>query len=173
MRDYPSLAVVLAASLISYNNGENMNASILAVSISCRDNPACVFEGQDLILDVFIKNNSAGAIGFPLHFLKKKGLHCFLVDNASGKRITLGVSLTAESLATDFVKIAPGEKVKFSRKISAGLVRSIREKMVNLTANVAVAGLMEPGDGERPVEFVEKVEIVIRGKDKIDSDSND
>jgi hypothetical protein len=172
MRDYISLAVLLAVFLVSLNTEANMNSSTLAVSITCRDNPGCIFEGKDLILDVFVKNNTVSAIGLPLPFLKKKGLHCFLVDNASGKKITLGVSLTPESLTTDFVKLAPGEKIKLSRKISADLVRSIREKMVSLTANVAVAGMMEPRDGEQPVEFVEKVEIVIRGKDKIDFDNN-
>lgn len=149
-----------------------MNTSTLEVSINCRGNPGCVFEGKDIILDVFVKNNTARDIGLPLNFLRKKGLHCFLVDNTSGKKITLGVSLTPESLTTDFARVAPGEHIKISRTISADLVRSIRDRMVNLTANVAVAGMMEPDVGEAPVEFVEKVEIVIRGKDKIDFDDN-
>jgi len=144
-----------------------MNNDALRVSISCRDNPDCTFDNKDIIVDVIMQNSADHTIGLPLNYFRAKGLHCFLVNNETNKKMVLGISLTPDSLKREFTKMRAGEQVRLSRKISASLIRSMTGKVVNLTANVAIYGLIEMSENEEPVEFTKEAKVTIQGKKNV------
>jgi hypothetical protein len=171
MQYYIGLALSLILASTKPIIEKNMDTSPLKIMVNCRDNPSCLFDNNDIVIDLTITNNTDHEIGLPLEYLRKKGLHCFLVDNETNRKITMGISLTPESIRREFVKVGSGESIKVSRKISAELILSIRDKMVDLTANLAVAGLLQLHEGEEPVNFVEEVKVAIQGRDKFDLDN--
>lgn len=144
----------------------------LLVFLSCQDNPTCTFTNTDITVELTIVNNTNQEIGVPLEYLRMKGMNCFLVDNENGKKITLGVSLTPDSIKIKFTRLSPKASVKISRAIESELILSIRKKMVDMTVHIGIGGLMEMRPGDAPIKFVENAEVLIRGKDKIDFENN-
>lgn len=143
-----------------------MESDLLRISVTCRENSECIFDNKDLTLDLMVANNSSHDIGFPLEHMRKKGIHCFLVDNESNRKITLDVSLTPEEIKKEFVKLPPGGQINLSQKIGADLILFMRNKMVDLTVNLAITGVMEVHQGEEPVRFLKEAEIRIVGRDR-------
>ena len=43
-----------------------MPNEVLTVSAHCPDNPACIFTGSDMRIEVVIRNTGTQAIGYPL-----------------------------------------------------------------------------------------------------------
>lgn len=147
------------------NLGSNTAIQPLIISVRCRDNPSCIFEQNDVIVEMTITNATDHEIGLPLEYLRKKGLHCYLTDNESGKMITLNMSLTPASIKRRFVKLNAGESTTISRTIDAGLILSIRKTNINLIVHVGISGVIQMRNDDEPIEFVDGADIVITGKD--------
>lgn len=168
---YYFLSLALTISIVSHTlqSGENMESNFFKVRVSCRNNPECIFDGQDIIIDFFMKNTSGHPIEFPLQYLRRKGLHCFLEDNLTHKKLTLGISLTSEEIKRDFSKLGIDEEVTLSRKITAESIRFLRNEMVNVTVNVAATGFARMHEDSAPSIFDEEATIKIQGRDYVNA----
>jgi hypothetical protein len=141
-----------------------MTDKILQVAISCRDNPECVFNRDDILLDIVVTNTADHDIGLPLAYLRRKGIYCLIFDKRTNKKMEMGTSLTPLSLQREFVRVSPGQQIKLSHKLGADMIRSIGDRLADFDAVIEISGLLELKKGEEPIDFIEEAKISIQGK---------
>jgi hypothetical protein len=168
MRHFASIIVACFFASNCYSKEMLMIKKPVAIYAICRENATCIFTGKDMLIDVYIANNSPVSIGIPLEYLRKKGLHGHLIDNETKRKITFGISLTSPELKRMFVNVNPGEHVIVSKMIKAELIQSLRPKMTDMTVNLEVAGLVKLEEGAEPVDLSQEVELIVQGQDTID-----
>lgn len=141
-----------------------MTDRILQVAISCRDNPECVFNRDDILLDIVVTNTADHDIGLPLAYLRRKGIYCLIFDKRTNKKMEMGTSLTPLPLQREFVRVSPGQQIKLSHKLGADMIRSIGDRLADFDAVIEISGLLELKEGEEPINFIEEAKISIQGK---------
>ncbi len=142
-----------------------MNRNILKISMSCRNNPECIFNGEEIILDIVLTNIASHDIGLPLSYLRRRGVSCVLIDNRTNKKFEMGVPITPPSLRREFVRISPRQEVKLVYELGADLIGSIGDKRADFTAVLRVGSLLELKEGDEPMNFTEEAKIHIHGMD--------
>jgi hypothetical protein len=163
--------ITIAASLIGMTTpitGKTMNIDEIALTAECRDNPACIYDDKDMVVDLILTNKSDQEIGLPYKYLIQKGAQLSLTDIESNKKISFRVSLTPPELRTNFVAVKPGEKIVIPRKILSESIRDMRGSMTNIIAKLGLGGLAQLRKNQEPVQFEKEVELRIRGRDTFD-----
>lgn len=97
-----------------------MNSEPLAVSVKCRGNDECLFDGKDIFIDIVISNNEQSTVGFPLEYLKHKGPIIKLIDTRSKAETFLPTHIADWDLKEDFTQIKQGGSVSIEWVITAG-----------------------------------------------------
>lgn len=145
-----------------------MTQTPFSITTVCRDNPKCIFDKKDILIDLFIKNEATEEIQIPLEFIKHHGPYCILVDNESEKKITLRSGVPDHSKIESYVIVRPNETIKMTTRVTVGQINATRLNMVDLTAKITVAGPVKLHPEQDPVEFSNDVEVRIIGRDKIE-----
>lgn len=170
MQNIIPIVIIFSVATIWPDQEKTMTESPFSIKTACRDNPQCIFDKKDILIDLFIKNEASHDIRIALEFINQSGPYCILVDNESKKKITLRPGLPDHSKIEDFVIVRPSETVKMTRRITASQINATRLDMVDLTAKLTVAGPLQLHPGEEPIRFRNDVEVQIIGRDKIDRD---
>jgi hypothetical protein len=170
MQNLISIAIIWFSVTTCAAQESKMTESPFSIKAACRDNPQCIFDKEDILIDLFVKNEASDEIRIPLEFINQSGPYCILVDNESKKKITLRVGLPDHSKIDSYAIIRPNETIKMTRRVTAGQIYSIRLDMVDLTATLTVGGPIQFHPGEEPMKFRNDVEVRIIGRDKMERD---
>lgn len=167
MRNYLITLILLAtAPIFSFGNPVDQNN--LTITLSCAGKTACIFNGEDIPIEITIKNTSPSPIGFPQLFVQKTGPFIMLTDAETGAKYNLRMRLADHELMTRFTEILPGDAIKITTHIINLEITKFRKNFVDLTAEIGyMAGIKIPGKNDT-VLFNKTEKIKIIGKDTIE-----
>ncbi len=141
-----------------------MTNPLLTITAKCRGNDPCLFEGQDLFLDIRITNNHRSELGFPLTYLQKTGPVIRLIDTHTKADTYLKTNLADFDLQEKFTLIHPGKAVVVEWIISSDELRQFAGPYVDLSAEITVkTGIQVSG---KQVDFRGADTLRIVSKDK-------
>lgn len=147
MRHLSRLAICLAF-FICCANVPAAGAAPLSISIKCPANPNCVFDGQDMELEIIIQNRSGVDVGLNLDYIRRAGPYIELIDAKTGRRMDLHVGLVSNELLKNFHMLSPMQSVRLNETIKAYEITTFREKSIDLTIKVAFPGNIRVGNDE-------------------------
>jgi hypothetical protein len=124
-----------------------MKNHLLTIKAKCKGNDQCLFEGQDLFLQITITNQQPVAIGYPLAYRQKTGPTIRLVDERTKAEAYLKTNLADPDLRQNFTEIPPGESVVLEWVITSGEIEQFARPTVDISAEITL-----------------KAEIRVRGK---------
>ena len=122
----------------------------LTITVTCKDNPSCVFQGEDLFLEIAVTNTTSGTIGFPLAFVQKTGPSIRLSNPRTREETNLRTNLADFALKEDFTPIAPGQSVLLRWVIHASELRDMGGADVDLRARITVSAEIAVRDQRVP-----------------------
>ena len=93
------------------NKDVPMNDQLLTVSVKCKDNPECLFEGEDIFLEIKITNRHNAVVEFPLEYVKDKGPVIKMIDTRTKREIYIPTHPADPELINKYTGIRPGESV--------------------------------------------------------------
>lgn len=106
-----SLGIFTLLLILAASGEKNMTNTILDITVNCRDNQKCLFNGRDMFLDISISNIYDTEIELPLEYLQKKGPSIIVIDTYTQSELYLKTNLADPELMENFVKILPGDSV--------------------------------------------------------------
>ncbi len=141
-----------------------MKNQLLTVKAKCKGNDQCLFEGQDIFLDIRITNNQDSGIGFPLAFRQKTGPVIRLIDTRTKAETYLKTNLADLGLREKFTLIPAGETVNLEWVITADELRGFGDRFVDVSAEITVKAKIQVKD--KLVDFQGTDTLRIVSKDK-------
>ncbi len=142
----------------------SVNKDPLSITVECRENPECIFSGEDIILRITITNQSNHPVGVPVQFMKKRGAYVKLTDVKTGKDFDLRVSLPTRSLSNVFETLAPKESVELARIITAEEIQLFGVDDIDLDVRVEFAAHIKVEGEPEPVDLASQGTLKIIGK---------
>ncbi len=139
--------------------------SLLIVDAKCRSNAECLFEGQDIFLDISITNNQKTEIGFPLSFLRKTGPVIRLIDTHTKADNYLKNNLADLDLQRKFTFIRPGESVELEWVVTGDELRAFGGRFVDVSAEITVMAKVQLSGKLLDFRGVHTLHIVSKGKE--------
>lgn len=149
-----------------------MPNEVLTVSAHCPDNPACIFTGSDMRIEVVIRNTGTQAIGYPLDYLQQRGPNLRLTDNPSERSQVLKTGLADHALKRSFTTIAPGQSVALHSIIKNSELLMFRHEFVDVTAEIGVSAAVRVGDAEELLAFKGGARVKIVGRDTLEREGS-
>jgi len=116
----------------------DMTDQLLVVKADCRQNERCLFDGEDMFLDISITNKQTAAIGFPLEYAKTTGPIIKLIDTESKVETFLRPNIADWDLKEKFTTIQPGQSVNIEWVITSGELRQFNHHHVDLFAEITI-----------------------------------
>ncbi|GGY55914.1 hypothetical protein [Pseudoduganella albidiflava] len=153
-------------------NGAHLGSTYLSVTATCRDNPSCVFSGENLTVDIVIKNESTVDIGYPLQFVTRRGPSLKLIDNKSGEERPLRTNLAPHRLLEEFTIIKPGDSIALDAIISQHTILALSTGQVDLTAEVVPAADIQVNGNLPLVPFHSAAKLRIKAADAVEHVEN-
>jgi len=140
---------------------KNMNDQPLEVRVFCRDNERCLFDGEDIVIDIRITNNHNAAIRFPLEYTKKKSPVIELRDNRTKTTTFLPTHIADHELKENLETVAPGESVYVEWIIMADELTQFDDDVdvsakVTIMADIDVGGKKVSWKGSDIIRIVSK-----------------
>ncbi len=141
--------LILSSTLFQTEPGNiTMNESPITISVVCVGNPRCIFDGNDIPLQITVKNSSKKNVGFSVEYLTQKGPNVQLTDRISSESLWLRVSKPPAEIADKFDIIAPNDSFELETTVTASEIRSFRHEMVDLDINVVIGAKLKPELGD-------------------------
>jgi len=141
-----------------------MTNELLTVTAKCRENDQCLFEGQDMFLDISITNNSEKAIGFPLAYLQKTGPIIRLIDTRTKVETNLKTSLADFDLREEFTLIQPGKAVLVEWVISSYELQQFGGDFVDISVEITVMAQIQVSGKQVDFRGTDTLRIVSKDK---------
>ena len=124
-----------------------MTNQLLNMACKCRANDPCLFEGQDMFVDISITNAQDTEVGFPLEYVQRSGPIVRLIDTRTKAVTSLKPNLADPDLKKNIVRIHPGGSVNVEWVITSDEIQQFEGPYVDLSA-----------------EFTVMAEVQVRGK---------
>jgi|HubBroStandDraft_1064217.scaffolds.fasta_scaffold56984_1 hypothetical protein len=141
-----------------------MTNQLLTLTVKCKGNDRCLYDGQDMPLEIHITNKQPVVVGFPLEYRQKTGPSIRLMDTRTKADAYLKTNLASFSLRDKFTQIPPGESVVLRWVITSGEIEQFVGNTVDISAEVSLGADVQVG--EKRVDFVGEDKIHIVGKKK-------
>ncbi|HCA59613.1 MAG TPA: hypothetical protein DEP46_16720 [Blastocatellia bacterium] len=116
-----------------------MSDHSISIEVKCKNNPGCLFDGEDIFIEIFIINKGSSDVGYPLEFAKEKGPSVRLIDTETKNESSLSTHLADWDLKEEFTTIKPGASVSFEWVITDEELKQFGHKYVDLTVEVGLA----------------------------------
>jgi hypothetical protein len=107
-----------------------------------------VFKGQDIPIDIAIKNISSFDVELPRQYLQEKGPYITLTDTETQQQSVLKTGLPKVALKKVFTTVKPGEVIHITSIIKAQEITAFRTKLIDLSARVEVTADLKICDRE-------------------------
>ena len=139
MRYQVNLLLAMLISGCSNNFSNTMSNNFLLISVQCMSNTNCHFNGDDIFINIDVKNVHSADIDFPLSYLQKTGPIVKLVDSETNSTSFLKKNLADPSLIKQTTKIKPGQSVIVEWVLTSAELLQFKSGVVDLTAEVTIA----------------------------------
>lgn len=153
--------LVLASSACATVKGAIMSNDNLLVTATCRDNPRCVFTGQDVFIDIRIVNNTGQPITFPLDYLKKRGPTIKLTDHKTRTETFTRPNLVDPAFKEKLTTLAPSDSVTLEWVLTESEISQFDPYHVDVTAEISIES--EAQSQGKTVELRGRGTLSIRG----------
>lgn len=142
-----------------------MTNHLLDITVKCRGNDQCIFEEQDVFLDISVTNTQETEIGFPLDYLQKTGPIIRLIDSHTEADTYVKTNLADFDLREKFTAIQPGESLAIEWVLTSDELKQFGGPYVDVSAEITVMAEIQL-EGEK-VEFrgTYTLRIVTEGKE--------
>ena len=146
------LKLVIGSLLLSFTAAEaSTQNSPVQISALCRDNTQCIFDGDDIVVDITVANISDRPVGVPVEFIKKKGPVSVLQDQETGKEFMLRTGLPKSELMEQFTQIPAGGSFTTQKTITAHEISSLRGLNADFTAKFTIGASFKLNDRAKAV----------------------
>lgn len=115
-----------------------MKKQLLDIKVKCQGDNQCLFEGEDLLLDIIITNNQNEVIGFPLEYMRERGPAIKLIDSRTKAEQSLMTKLADWELKEKFTLIKPGESLSISWIIFSSEIQYFGINNLDLSAVITI-----------------------------------
>lgn len=150
MWNYLIFSTLLLISACTFSTESNMNTNPLTVLIECKDNPSCFFEGEDLSIVIFLRNDSERDVEIPFSYVQKAGPVIKLIDNKENRSAFLKRNLVDPKLRKNLVKLAPGKSISFDWILMKAELQQFYNNSLDIIVEVSVPSLTLNGVEEQP-----------------------
>ena len=139
-----------------------MNDVPLAIKVNCKDNEKCLFDKEDIFLEINIQNvGSSDVVGFPLEYVKHKGPIVKLTDVRTNAETYVPTHIADWDLKENLTQIKPGESATMEWVITATELRQFGAEVdvtaeVTIMAEVFIKGKKLDFQGSHSVRIVSK-----------------
>jgi len=165
MQYFAGLILFMAAQ---HSNQEDITKIVpLTLTASCKGNPTCEFTGEDMPIQILIRNDSMSVIGLPVEYIDRTGPFIKIIDALSKKEHRLSVNLGPEELAEKFHQIRPSESVELDASLLASEVRTFRNEKIDLNVELVISSRVQI-DGGEIVKYRAKGTFRVQGKDLLE-----
>ena len=132
----------------------------LEIIVTCVSNPKCIFTGEDIELNIKIKNITSRNVGLNSQYMQSVGPYIKLTDLSTGRSIDLSVNLASLDLLQEYEQIKPRASVEFNERIWAYQLKNFSDESVNLLVRVAFYGnFVAPNQAPRAFDKVGMITI--------------
>lgn len=150
-----------------------MSSQLLSVQVTCKEKTECLFDGQDMPIDIAIRNVSPFSIGLPQQYMQEKGPYLTLIDKETQAKAVLKTGLPKFALKKVFTTIKPGEVIHLSSILKAQEITEFRLKLIDVTALIELSAKVKVNDPALPPEhelsdFESSATLRILGKDTLE-----
>lgn len=132
------LAFSVLLSACSQTKDSPMTNQPLAITVTCKENDRCLYDGKDLLLEVRIRNDQPVAVGFPLAYRQKTGPAIRLIDTRTKAEAYLKTNLADSALRGQLTGIPPSESVVLEWVITSGELEQFPGALVDVSAEVTL-----------------------------------
>jgi hypothetical protein len=146
MRYLINICLALAAIFLFQTPGIAMDNHNLEISATCHDNAACIYDGDNIKIDITIKNSGPDIIGFPLEYIIRRGPKIKLINETNQESRNQRISLAPYELLKKFKKIYPGESIMFDAIIPSSEILIFQQDPIAVTAEVRASVEIFVGD---------------------------
>lgn len=116
---------------------------LLTISARCGASDPCLFDGQDLFIEIEISSTHQGVVGFPLAFVQQAGPSVRLIHARTRADAYLRTNLGDRALIARFTPVVPGRPLVIRWIITADELRSFGTEAVDLFAEITVSAAVE------------------------------
>lgn len=134
----------------------------LAIHANCGGSTRCVFDGEDLVIQIAIVNHGPKPIGFPLVYQQTRGPSIRLVDMRTKANSILRTNPVDPALENEFTQIGPSESATLAWVIKTSEIQQFGKTEIDLSAEISlgckieVNGRLEDFQGWDTLRIVEK-----------------
>jgi len=114
-----------------------MDKLYLSTTLTCKSNSPCSFTGEDIIVNINIKNISENSIGFPAEFLQRRGPFVTITDRSTKKTFPKRTNLAPHDLINKFTVLKSGDSLDFDTTIRKSEILSFRIDVVDLVLTIS------------------------------------
>lgn len=143
-----ALAIIIVVALaggcfwltryLATDKPEQVTSDFISLNVLCNGEKQCVYQGQDLNINLIITNTSDDSIALPMTYLSQRGPSITLVNNDTEKRITLPTGPDDRSLLSDQRIVGAGQTARLSWLLKNADIREVAGDTVNIIANVSL-----------------------------------
>lgn len=109
-------------------------APMIELHARCIDDAQCRFLGDDVRVELELRNSGRNNVSLPVAFLRKRGPAVRLVDRHSGKEKQLRRNPVDGLMLKDLETLAPGQSVRFTWPITPKEITDFALRPIDLDA---------------------------------------
>jgi hypothetical protein len=119
-----------------------MSIQLLNITVNCKGNEQCLFNGEDLFIDIIITNKHKSAIGYPLEFIRTSGPSIRLIDTHTRKESYVPIGPPDPDLQKKFTMIQPGKSLTLEWVIGRNSLKQLGGPYVDVSAEITLADII-------------------------------
>jgi hypothetical protein len=133
----------------------------IGITVICVDNPKCQYLGENIHLQVTVKNEQTFPIKLPMKYISSTGPSIRLTYNNGKRYVSLGTGIPDYQLRKDLITLNPGDAFSFLWRISRGEIDQLQTKPVDISAIVTLADTEQESDNFGLTKYIGKTIIHI------------
>jgi hypothetical protein len=117
--------------------------SLFSITALCNGQKECVYQDQDLGINVIITNISEEPISLPMEFLQKQGPNITLTSTDTEQTFTLPTQLADPQLLTNLTTIPANQTARLSWVVHPEEIKQIGGDVSNVIGQVTITTTVE------------------------------
>lgn len=164
MRYLIKTCFMLATFFLFQTAATAMDNRNLKISATCRNNVDCIYTGDNIKIDITIKNIGPDVVGFPLEYIIRRGPKIKLINETNNESRNQSINLAPYDLLKKFKMIYPGESVIFDATIPSSEILIFQQNPVAITAEVSVSVEIFVGEESQKYQYNDCIGLHIGGR---------
>lgn len=128
------------ASLIAVPGGATAGepAGSIVLTARCIDNPTCRFTGEEIVVELELRNDGQQSVQLPIRYLRRMGPRAQVTDNQSGASTWLRTPPRDRSLIGELEPLAPGESIRMTRSVMPHFLQAFAQHPVDVSVEFSL-----------------------------------